>query len=295
MPTTPIPLTFLRGLQFPNPGYSLGDILAETIVNSRITTLLDCLPSTPSPALYSPDLSRRPLLHDTLRYFVQHFVLPHSASRDPLGPNDRVMIVLPTGPENALALLSLASYHTCAPVNASCTAAELLDDARRLNAKAIVTTRDAEERLELRRLVAELGCEIIYIASRTSDPCGLFDMDTMGEALAQVPSHPTKLHGLGDQSLILHTSGTSGKKKVVPYSLLALIVGTSGVIESWDLQECDVNREVYIFLQRRSKLTIFSEHDASIPRWGDCTQPSCCTSLFIPLSIMLIIASVLPL
>ncbi|KAJ7367145.1 acetyl-CoA synthetase-like protein [Mycena albidolilacea] len=241
MPTTPIPLTFLRGLQFPNPGYSLGDLLAETIVNSRITTLLDCLPSTLSPALYSPDLSRRPLLHDTLRYFVQHFVLPHSASHDPLGPNDRVMIVLPTGPENALALLCLASYHTCAPVNASCTAAELLDDARRLNAKAIVTTRDVEERLELRRLVAELGCEIIYIASRTSDPCGLFDMDTMDEALAQVPSHPTKLHGLSDQSLILHTSGTSGKKKVVPYSLLALIVGTSGVIESWDLQEYDIN------------------------------------------------------
>ncbi|KAJ7700217.1 hypothetical protein B0H14DRAFT_3651598, partial [Mycena olivaceomarginata] len=181
MPTTPIPAH-------------------KTIVNSRITTLLDCLPSTLSPALYSPDLSRRPLLHDTLRYFVQHFVLPHSASHDPLGPNDRVMIVLPTGPENALALLSLASYHTCAPVNASCTAAELLDDARRLNAKAIVTTRDAEERLELRL----------------------------------------------------------ARRKSFRYSLLALIVGTSGVIESWDLQECDVK----------------PEHDASIPRWGDCTQPS---------------------
>ncbi|KAJ7780297.1 AMP-dependent synthetase and ligase [Mycena maculata] len=151
------------------------------------------------------------------------------------------MVVLPTGPENALALLALASYYTCAPVNASCTAAELLDDAERLRAKAIVTTRDAEERLELRKLSDALGCDVVYIEPRTSGPCGLFDMDTIGEATMQVPLRPSKLHGLGDQSLILHTSGTSGKKKVVPYSLLSLIVGTCAVVESWDLHESDVN------------------------------------------------------
>jgi acyl-coenzyme A synthetase/AMP-(fatty) acid ligase len=163
------------------------------------------------------------------------------------------MVVLPTGPENALALLALAAYHTCAPVNASCTAAELLDDARRLNARSIVTTRDAEERLELRRLASELDCDVVYLDPRASGPCGLFDMDTMGQAPAQVPFRPAKLHGLDDQSLILHTSGTSGKKKVVPYSLLSLIVGTSCVIESWDLQEADVNRELDFLFPRKKK------------------------------------------
>ncbi|KAJ7801104.1 acetyl-CoA synthetase-like protein [Mycena olivaceomarginata] len=237
----PIPLTFLRGQQSTDPSLSLGDLLADSLTASDVTTLLDCLPSTSGPALYSPDLSRQPLPHDTVRSFVQHFALPHSSSRRPLGPNDRVMVVLPTGPENALALLALAAYHTCAPVNASCTAAELLDDARRLNARSIVTTRDAEERLELRRLASELDCDVVYLDPRASGPCGLFDMDTMGQAPAQVPFRPAKLHGLDDQSLILHTSGTSGKKKVVPYSLLSLIVGTSCVIESWDLQEADVN------------------------------------------------------
>ncbi|KAJ7777390.1 acetyl-CoA synthetase-like protein [Mycena metata] len=237
----PIPLTFLRDLpSAPSSTTSLGDLLAETINGSDVTTLLDCLPSTSAPALYSPDLSRQPLLHDTVRSFVQHFALPHSAKREPLGPNDRVMVVLPTGPENALALLALASYYTCAPVNASCTAAELLDDARRLNAKAIVTTHDAEDRLELRSLADALGCDVVYIEPRASGPCGLFDMD-MGKVPMQVPFRPSKLHGLGDQSLILHTSGTSGKKKVVPYSLLHLIVGTCAVVESWDLKESDVN------------------------------------------------------
>ncbi|KAF8887352.1 hypothetical protein BD779DRAFT_516230 [Infundibulicybe gibba] len=53
------------------------------------------------------------------------------------------------GPENAVVLLALATYHTCAPVNAGCTSSELSDDIRRLNIKAIVTTQDAEERLNL--------------------------------------------------------------------------------------------------------------------------------------------------
>ncbi|KAJ6474655.1 acetyl-CoA synthetase-like protein [Mycena vitilis] len=236
-----IPLTFLRGLHSTPPATSLGDVLAENVVSSGLSTLLDCLPSTSGPALYSPDLSRPPLPHDTVRSFVQHFALPHSPSRPPLAPNDRVMVVLPTGPENALALLALASYHTTAPVNASCTPAELLDDARRLNARAVVTTRDAEDRLELRALADALGCDVVFIEPRASGPCGLFDMHTMGEEPMQVPFRPSKLHGLADQSLILHTSGTSGKKKVVPYSLLSLIVGTCAVVESWDLRDSDVN------------------------------------------------------
>ncbi|EEB86796.1 hypothetical protein MPER_16114, partial [Moniliophthora perniciosa FA553] len=56
------------------------------------------------------------------------------------------------------------------------------------------------------------------------------------------PSHtPTHPHTLDDLSLVLHTSGTSGKKKVVPYTLRSLIVGTWAVVHSWDLQMTDVN------------------------------------------------------
>ncbi|KAF5338043.1 hypothetical protein D9758_014243 [Tetrapyrgos nigripes] len=91
------------------------------------------------------------------------------------------MIVLPTGPENALALLSLAAYHTTAPVNASCTAAELREDATRLNARAVVTTKDVAERLELRALRQELQCEVVFVEPRTSGPSGLFDMSIMGQ------------------------------------------------------------------------------------------------------------------
>ncbi|KAJ7717143.1 acetyl-CoA synthetase-like protein [Mycena metata] len=236
-----IPLAFLRNISPPVASASLGDSLAHSISQSRVATLLECLPSTSAPAIHSPDPTRKALLHNEVSAFVRHFSLPHSPLRPPLGPNDRIMVVLPTGPENALALLSLANYHTCAPVNASCTAAELLDDARRLNAKAVVTTRDAEGRLELRALREALGCEVIFIDPRTSGSCGIFDMAVMGAEQMQVQSPPSTPHRLIDQSLILHTSGTSGKKKVVPYTLLSLIVGTCAVVESWDLRPSDIN------------------------------------------------------
>jgi len=236
-----IPLTFLRSHPTPPAGYSLGDYLAARIANSNhVQTLLDCLPSTSSPALYSPDPSRPPLCHDVIHSFVKDFVMPCSTTGTPLGPNDRVMIVLPTGPENALALLSIAAYHTCAPVNASCTAAELREDATRLNARAIVTTKDAAERLELWALRQELRCEVVFVEPRTSGPAGLFEMSVMGQ-INQRHNYPTPLHLLDDLSLVLHTSGTSGKKKVVPYTLRSLIVGTWAVVQSWDLQSFDIN------------------------------------------------------
>ncbi|KAF8997871.1 AMP-dependent synthetase and ligase [Cyathus striatus] len=131
------------------------------------------------------------------------------------------MIVLPTGPENAVAILSIACYHTCAPVNNSCTAAELKEDARRLGVKAIVTTKAAEQRLELKTLQDELNCDVIFVEGRLP-----------------VPSQP---HKLADISLILHTSGTSGKKKVVPYPLRTLVIGTWSVVQSWNLRGDDIN------------------------------------------------------
>ena len=236
-----IPLSFLKGLPSPPPGTSLGDLLAELVTDSgKFNTLLDCLCSTTEAAIHSPNRLRPPLCHDELRTFVTNFTLPHSNRHNQLGPNDRVMIALPTGPENALAFLALASYHTCAPINATCTASELMEDAERLNVKAVLTTRNAEDRLELRKLCKELGLDVIYIHARPSGPAGLFDMSLLGQTHEE-PRKPSHLHGLCDQSLVVQTSGPNRKRKVVPYTLRLLIVATWAVVQSWDLQPSDVN------------------------------------------------------
>ena len=261
-----IPLEFVNSLPAPAEGSSLGDLVAEHVTDTgRFTTFLDCMPNTDKPALYSPDSTREPLRHSDIHDFISTFVLPCSNPTKRLGPNDRVMVALPTTPENGLALLALACYHTTAPVNATCTASELFEDAERLGAKAVFTTADAEERLELRDLQQKLGCDIIFMEGRPEGPTGLFDMHLMPAqnrlssasrrrstmssqrriSIAALLSagQPSQLHGLDDQSLVLHTSGTSGKKKVVPYTLRSLIIGTCAVVISWDLKEHDVNSE----------------------------------------------------
>ncbi|KAJ8092843.1 putative NRPS-like protein biosynthetic cluster [Marasmius tenuissimus] len=238
-----IPLDFLSSaLDIPS-GLSLGDSLARQLQSpGHAQTLLECLCSTDTPAIYSPDPSAPPLLHNDIRSFVASFTMPLSSSRDALGPNDRVMVALPTGPENALALLAVATYHTCAPVNASCTGAELREDAIRLNAKAVVTTRDSVDRLELRRLRDDVGCDIVILDGRSPDKPGIFDLSILDEVSSpRQPSTPSLPHTLDDQSLVLHTSGTSGKKKVVPYTLRSLIIGTWAVVLSWQLRSTDVN------------------------------------------------------
>lgn len=239
-----IPLEFAGSLPPIPGGLSLGDHVAEHVIDSgRAPTFLSCMPTTTQPAIYSPDTTREPLRHYMIHDFISKFALPTSGT--PLGPNDRIMVALPTTPENGLALLALASYHTTAPVNATCTASELFEDAERLGAKAVFSTEDAEDRLELRNLQQKLGCEVIYLRARSKGPAGLFDMRLMGDPDGLITAgEPSALHTLEDQSLVLHTSGTSGKKKVVPYSLRSLIIGTISVVISWDLKEDDVNSEL---------------------------------------------------
>ena len=245
-----IPLEFLRTLPAAQSGTSWGDHLATEVL-PRVKSFWECFPSTTRPAIFSPDSTRPPLCHNAIREFVANFALPYSAARRQLGPNDRVMVALPTTPEGALALLALSCYHTVAPVNTSCTAAELLDDARRLDVRAVLSVREAETRLDLRGLSDALDCEVIFLEPRADGPTGLFDLhlladqgeDQVGRRIA-----PTQLCSLDDQTLVLQTSGTSGKKKVVPYPLRNLIVGTCAVVLSWDLSDEDIN-SVYLSLR----------------------------------------------
>lgn len=239
-----IPLSFLKTCL--SNDTSLGDSLGHGISNSAIRSLKDCLCSGSAPTILSPDTSRPPLSQNALLDFVSNFAPPHSSNRNPLSRNDRVMVVLPSGPENAVALLALANYYSCAPVNASCTLAELKDDAMRLGAKAIVTTNSVFKRLDLGSAQEDLGCETILIEARPSGPAGLFDMSLPDGVSVVLPPRPSEEHGLDDYSLILHTSGTSGKKKVVRYSLKTLLVGTWCVVQSWGLKSSDMNCECLI-------------------------------------------------
>ena len=271
------PLAFLEAGTIPSTS-ALGDAIGQRLSSSSspIRTLLDCLCASTDPAIYAPDISRPPLAHQELRSFVANFSLPHSSRYARLGRNDRIMVVLPSGPENAVALLAMSTYHSCAPINANCTTAELLDDALRLRARAIVTTVDVAKKLDVGTLEAELGCDIILLHKRTSGSAGLFDLTLLHDTSTSGSFQPSEPHTLDDVSLILHTSGTSGKKKVVRYSLRTLIVGTWCVVQSWDLKPNDINSGffllLFVYYTRPANLLLLSEYDAAFSCRGDSAE-----------------------
>ena len=161
-----VPLSFIYPLLSSALPPSLGEYLNDGLTEAEnIKTLFDCFSSSSHTAMHSLHSDRRPLSHNEVRSFISNFALP---TRNPLEPKDRVVLALPTGPENAVALLTLLTYHVCAPVNITCTATELQEDVRCLNIRAVIAMSDYKEQLCLDHLEEQTGCEVIFITPRSS-------------------------------------------------------------------------------------------------------------------------------
>jgi hypothetical protein len=275
-----VPLTRL-GVSLMPKHLSLGETFNDIISNSPVNGLVDCLSSHSTFAIHSFGSNRPPLSHADLHSFISNFFLPPSCSmkypphRVRFDVSDRIMLLIPPGPECAVALLALCAYHSCVPVNPNCTREELKEDVSRLGAKAVLTTKEFAAHLELKSLQAEgHELEIILLEPRTTGPVGLFDLSPGVNAHAMNTVFDLKCNSLNDVSLILNTSGTNGKKKVVRYTLRTLIVGAWCVVHSWDLKSSDINCMCIVILSNKD-IDIFillSKYDAPLSRWRNCTE-----------------------
>jgi acyl-CoA synthetase (AMP-forming)/AMP-acid ligase II len=127
-----------------------------------------------------------------------------------LGGKDRVAIVLPSGPEMAVAFLSISAVATCAPLNPALSQREFdfyLSDAR---AKTLVIEKSSPS--PARAAALERGIQVVEIVPRYEGPAGLFAFEGLEtpSASAARPLDP------GDIALLLHTSGTTARPKLVP-------------------------------------------------------------------------------
>jgi len=127
-----------------------------------------------------------------------------------IGRNDRVAIVLPNGPEMAAAFIAIGAGATTAPLNPAYRADEFNFYLTDLQAKALVVQKGVAT--EARDIAAKLGVAVLELVP--GEHAGSFTLEGGSAAKAAQPGAAEA----GDIALVLHTSGTTARPKIVPLS-----------------------------------------------------------------------------
>jgi oxalate---CoA ligase len=152
-----------------------------------------------------------------------------------IGRGDRVAIVLPNGPEMASAFLSIASSATAAPLNPAYNERECgfyLDD---LGAKALVVLNDTAS---LARTAAQTaGIPVIELIPGDGQ-AGRFTLHA-DRRITGAPERPGMARP-EDVALILHTSGTTARPKIVPLTHANVMASAYHIGVSLRLDQSDL-------------------------------------------------------
>jgi acyl-CoA synthetase (AMP-forming)/AMP-acid ligase II len=132
-----------------------------------------------------------------------------------IGRNDRVAIVVPNGPEMATCYMACASGVASAPLNPAYRADEFEFYLNDLNAKALIVERgSASPAVEVAR---KLGVRIVELVVPAGAPAGAFTLEP-ADGAATTPAASGGYAEPADVAMVLHTSGTTARPKIVPLS-----------------------------------------------------------------------------
>ena len=124
--------------------------------------------------------------------------------------NDRVILALNNGPELAVAFIATASVATCVPLNPAYRADEFEFYLSRLNAQALIV--DATDSSVAKTVGTKLGLSIIELSPIPDAGAGVFTL----QGGRRLRHQQNGFAQPDDQSLLLHTSGTTSAPKIVP-------------------------------------------------------------------------------
>ena len=164
-----------------------------------------------APAVSAP--GRPVLTHGALRRLVAATLERLNALG--LGRNDRVAIVLDNGPEMATCFVACASGVASAPLNPAYRTDEFEFYLSDLNAKALIVSRGSASPAVA--VAEKLGVPVLELVAETALPAGSFTLEPRA-ALDAGPSPCGGRAQTGDVSMVLHTSGTTSRPKIVPLS-----------------------------------------------------------------------------
>ena len=146
--------------------------------------------------------------------------------------NDAVAVILPNGPEMAVAFLSVACGATCAPLNPAYRAEEFEFYLSDLNAKALVVLHGMET--PARKVAEQHGIRVIELVPGGAGVSGTFAL-----SLPLFQDGEPDFAAQDDTALVLHTSGTTSRPKIVPLSHRNLAASAEQIRASFGLTATD--------------------------------------------------------
>jgi acyl-CoA synthetase (AMP-forming)/AMP-acid ligase II len=185
-----------------------------------------------TPAILAP--GRVALGYDGLRGLATATV--ESLNRLGIGCGDRVAMVLPNGPEMAAAFVAIACGATTAPLNAGYRTEEFDFYLADLNARALVVAAGIES--PARAVAAARGIPVIELMSDQTAAAGLFTL--RAEPSMRGTAARPGFAAADDVALVLHTSGTTSRPKIVPLSHANITASADHIAAALDLRADDL-------------------------------------------------------
>jgi acyl-CoA synthetase (AMP-forming)/AMP-acid ligase II len=180
------------------------------------------------PAILAPD--HLPLTYAQLGAVIDRAVdALHGVG---VGRGDRVGIVLPNGPAAAVVTAAVATAATAAPLNPAYSARELTFYLADLGARAVVVP--AQGAAEARAAAAGLGALVIEAAEGGPEAGAV----TLSGPAGPRPSDPA-LATPADIALVLHTSGTTSRPKIVPLRQQDIMLTAANICARLELTQRD--------------------------------------------------------
>src|SRR4051794_39502229 len=182
--------------------------------------------SSDAPAILAPD--RTPLTYRALS--EQLSTTGKSLRHCGIARNDKVAIVLPNGPEMATAFLGVACVASAAPLNPAYRADEFRFYLEDLRARALIVEQGSTSAAVA--VARDLGIDVIELTAL--EEAGRFEL--IGPTAMSSGSGEADIE---DVALVLHTSGTTARPKIVPLTHSNLLASASNIANTLRLTDAD--------------------------------------------------------
>ena len=272
-PSLPATLTFFSPLLFsfflffsffllPFSFSSFLPLLPSLSCSPDVRTVYDIVRgASDAPFLLSAD-GRRPLTHGAARAFILDGV---RLAQHGLGKAARVVFAVPNGPEAALGFLALSVRCTLAPLNLKLAASDIAFELEDLPADAVIVGANAKGCKKLVECARHASVPVLVLVP-DAVTAGVFTLEPLPHTPAKAsggggggggggegaqaaaadgrrgggaPAEES-WHGLDEVCLVLHTSGTTLKPKLVPLTHRNLCAAATSIASTLHLKASDV-------------------------------------------------------